>query len=67
MKKTIAIIIASALIVGTAYYWWILVIAFVSLIGWSMFRVNKSQKRLDKEIEDMYCDRDGIKWGDARW
>ena len=67
MKKMIALLIASAVIVGTAYYWWIAPIGFIALVGWSMFRINKNQKKLDKKVSDMYIDRDGIKWGDARW
>lgn len=66
MKKRYIFLIAATIIVLTAYYWWVLPVAFVTLMAWSMFRVNKNQKKLDKEIEDMY-ERDGIKWGDARW
>ena len=71
MKKMIALLIASAVIVGTAYYWWIFPIGFIALIGWSMFRVNKKQKKLDKKVSDMYIDREGeisdhIEWGKVK-
>lgn len=50
MRKTIAFLVASAVIVGTAYYYWVLPLAFIALIGWSMFGINNKPKKKDTPI-----------------
>lgn len=58
MRKTIAFLVASAVIVGTAYYWWIGPIGVVLIVLWSMFPLSARKSRNEEketpliEIED---------------
>lgn len=50
MKKTLIFLIAATIIVLTAYYWWVLPIAFIVVMAWLMFKINRKEKKRETPI-----------------
>lgn len=51
MKKRYIFLIAATIIVLTAYYWWVLPVAFIVVMAWSIFRLSgKKEKKRETPI-----------------